>query len=71
LTSGPVTFGTWLEMSAVPVGPDAVVRSRMPSAEERRRLGIDEGIPVFVVSGDNGSRELYPPNRTELRFADV
>lgn len=55
------------EMTVVRVGPDAAVRSRMPSVEERRRLGIGEGVPVFVVAVD-GSAEVYPADRTELRF---
>lgn len=37
------------------------VTARMPTAPERRQLGIGEGVPVFVV-GD----ALYPADRYQL-----
>ncbi|MEV0756415.1 winged helix-turn-helix domain-containing protein [Streptosporangium sp. NPDC050280] len=38
-------------------GP-AIVRTRMPTPEERRRLRLGEGIPVLIVEADGDCRVL-------------
>ncbi len=48
------------------LSPDAKVTARMPTAAERRRFRISEGVPVFVVEDASGSIVL-PADRTVLR----
>jgi len=43
-----------------------VVTSRMPTADERDRLDLPEGVPVLVVEQD-GQTEIYPADRVQLR----
>ncbi|MGH3327261.1 MAG: hypothetical protein ACRDPT_05595 [Streptomycetales bacterium] len=56
------------EMTIVRVESAAVVRSRMPSADERRYLGIPESVPVFVISRDGEDNEVFLADRTELHL---
>lgn len=37
-----------------------VVWPRMPTAEERKRLKVPEGVPLLVVKRADGSEELHP-----------
>lgn len=41
------------------------VESRMPTADERREMGIDEGVPVFVVTTGDDVR-ILPADRAVL-----
>lgn len=53
------------EMERVLLPPDAEVMSRMPTADERRELGVGVGVPVFVVTAGDESR-IYLADRTML-----
>jgi DNA-binding FadR family transcriptional regulator len=44
------------------------IRTRMPTPQERRQLGIGEGVPVFIVDHD-GESIMYAGDRTALRIA--
>ncbi|RGC70388.1 HTH-type transcriptional repressor YvoA [Micromonospora sp. MW-13] len=46
----------------------ATVRARMPSADERRAMQLDEGVPVFEVRGLKGDVEVLPGDETELFY---
>lgn len=48
--------------------PGAVVTARMPSAQERNEMGLVEGVPLFVVTSDDGSAEVFPADRWRLRW---
>ncbi|SEG76792.1 regulatory protein, gntR family [Thermomonospora echinospora] len=50
--------------------PGQEAEARMPSPDERRRLKIPEGVPVFVVKRPGQEPEVYPADRTRLRAAD-
>lgn len=39
------------------------VTSRMPTEDERKRLGMVEGVPILVVTADTGLR-IYPADST-------
>lgn len=54
------------EMREVTIRPDDAVTSRMPTADERDRWGLPEGVPVLVVERA-GQPEAYPADRTLLR----
>jgi GntR family transcriptional regulator len=47
-----------------PVG--AVVSVRMPTPEERREHDIAAGVPVFVLTAENGRTEIFPGDRWRL-----
>jgi len=40
----------------------------MPTAEERHALGLDEGVPLLVVSQPGTDEQVYPVDRTALVF---
>jgi DNA-binding FadR family transcriptional regulator len=46
----------------------STVTARMPTTEERAAHGIDDGVPVFVVTGDGGTVEVYPADRWRLQW---
>lgn len=48
--------------------PGSAVTARMPSAQERERFGLDEGIPVIVVEDPGGDLKAYPADRWLLRW---
>ncbi|MET8985941.1 GntR family transcriptional regulator [Nonomuraea wenchangensis] len=52
-------------MDVVRLPEDARVTSRMPTADERRSLGVGEGVPVFVVTAGE-TVKVYPADRTVL-----
>jgi DNA-binding transcriptional MocR family regulator len=56
------------ERAALPVPPGAVVVSRMPTLDERAELSIAEGVPLLSVGLPDGSVEVYPADRWELRI---
>lgn len=45
------------------------IRSRMPTTEERRSLGLSEGVPVLVIIRPDGSQELAPADRVAIVVA--
>ncbi|MGW4425757.1 GntR family transcriptional regulator [Streptosporangium sp. NPDC004631] len=54
------------EVTMVEVSSGAVITTRMPSEEERRVLGIDEGVAVFVVERPDREPEVLPGDTTTL-----
>lgn len=62
-TGSFVRGGGDLEEVRLPVG--AKVTGRMPTADERRELGADAGVPVFVVTVGDDSH-IYLADRTTL-----
>ena len=50
----------------VTAGAGTTIRSRMPTADERRSLHIAEGIPVLVITHPDGRQELAPADRTAV-----
>jgi len=44
----------------------ALVHTRMPTAEERTGLGMAEGVPLIIVTTDNGAY-LHAADRVEVR----
>lgn len=57
------------EPTIVKVGPGCRISTRMPTEEERRRLGVPEGTPLLVVERD-GRVEVYPGDRTIAETAE-
>lgn len=53
------------EAEVVRLEPSVRVESRMPTADERRSMGIAEGVPVFVLTSGESVRVL-PADRTVL-----
>lgn len=51
----------------IPVDPGSTITARPPTAEERSRFEIGEGVSVLVVSHPDGSGDLYPGDRYRLR----
>jgi DNA-binding FadR family transcriptional regulator len=45
---------------------DDWVEVRLPSDLERRKLGLDEGVPIFVVLRGSGDQEVYPADRARI-----
>lgn len=58
------------EVTSVRVDGAATVTARMPTAEERRVLGVDEGVPLLVVSQPGADEQVYPADRTALAFRE-
>jgi DNA-binding FadR family transcriptional regulator len=54
------------EVTMVTVTSGVVIATRMPTAEERRDLGLDEGVALFVVARPGEEPELLPGDRTTL-----
>lgn len=50
----------------VTVGPGTTVQSRMPTTDERRSLGIPEGVPVLAITRPGGEQELAPADRVAI-----
>ena len=48
-------------------GDDAI--ARMPSPAERRRLNLDEGVPVIEIRNGAGDRELHAASDVALQVA--
>ena len=46
----------------------ATVTARMPTGEERATHDLEDGVPVFVVNGPDGSVEVYPADRWQVRL---
>jgi len=55
------------ERKSVTIGPTDRVTARMPSPEERLRLGVKEGVPVLVVEREGEEPRLLAADRTEIR----
>jgi GntR family transcriptional regulator len=57
-------------MDDIELPSGATVTARMPTIEERHEYDIPEGVPVFIVSDEHGTGDLYPADRYRLRIAD-
>ncbi|MBB4940793.1 DNA-binding GntR family transcriptional regulator [Streptosporangium album] len=54
------------EVTMVRVTSGAVIATRMPTAEERQALGLDEGVALFVVERPGQEPEVLAGDRTTL-----
>ena len=54
------------DIAEVVVDTDTRVTTRMPTAEERQRHSIAEGVPVFVLMREGAEPEVLPGDRTAL-----
>lgn len=50
----------------ITAGPDDIVTARMPTAAERRALGIAEGVPVLSVTRPGRAEELFDAGRAVI-----
>ncbi|QGN46954.1 GntR family transcriptional regulator [Micromonospora sp. WMMD558] len=50
----------------VELPPGASVIARMPTSNERRRMDMDEGVPVLEVRDQNHQVQLHPGDEVEL-----
>jgi GntR family transcriptional regulator len=50
--------------------PGSTVAARMPTADERAELDIDDGVPVFQVTGPDGGARIFPADRWQLRWPE-
>lgn len=48
------------EPTVKPVGPGVAITSRAPTEQERRRMELPEGTPVFVLSREGEDDEVLP-----------
>lgn len=55
-----------VEVTRVTISRHTQVSTRMPTLQERRKLGIGEGVPVFVVEHPDGKPEIFAGDRTLL-----
>lgn len=55
-----------LDMAEVAISKDTQVITRMPTVGERRKLGLPEGVPVFVVKRPGSEAEVLAGDRTKL-----
>ncbi len=58
------------EMRELTPAPGSTVTARMPSADERLTLDVDEGVPVISVEAPDGAVSAYPADRWKLRWPD-
>ncbi|GAA0583214.1 hypothetical protein GCM10010172_80340 [Paractinoplanes ferrugineus] len=56
------------ERSNLDVPAGATLTSRMPTLDERDELDIGEGVPVFSVTAPDGTVEIYPADRWQVRM---
>ncbi|MER7213253.1 GntR family transcriptional regulator [Streptosporangium sp. NPDC000239] len=54
------------EVSMVEISTGVVVTTRIPTEAERRAMGLDEGVPVFVIERPGEEPEVLPGDRTSL-----
>lgn len=59
----------WAHTETVQLQPGDTVTTRMPTPDERRQLGVSDGVPVFVVHR-GGREELHAGDRTRLEVHD-
>lgn len=55
-----------VDVAQVRITRETQVSTRMPTQQERRRLGIAEGVPVFVVQRPGAEPEVLAGDRTTL-----
>ncbi|MFI6510180.1 GntR family transcriptional regulator [Streptosporangium sp. NPDC050855] len=54
------------EVTMLEVGHGTVISTRVPTEEERRTLGLDEGVPVFVIQRPGEGPELLRGDTNRL-----
>ncbi|MBB2909347.1 DNA-binding GntR family transcriptional regulator [Streptosporangium becharense] len=54
------------ERETVVLAAGEVLTARMPSPEERLRVGVKEGVPVFVINREGEEPRLLPADRWEV-----
>ncbi|MFF4417141.1 GntR family transcriptional regulator [Streptosporangium sp. NPDC001559] len=57
-------------VTMVEVSKGAVINTRIPTEEERRAMGLEVGVPVFVVERPGEEPEVLPGDRTSLIVGD-
>lgn len=67
---GSYVRGTVADMDVVRVDSAARVTSRMPTAGERRELGMYEGVPVLIVEREGHEVEVYPADRHVIEVSE-
>ncbi|MBF9134913.1 GntR family transcriptional regulator [Plantactinospora sp. S1510] len=55
-----------VEPQLIVAEPGSQVWARNPTPEERRVLGIPEGVPLLIVRGTDGLDEAYPAHRYRI-----
>ncbi len=55
------------ERQDLTVAAGAVLTSRMPTVEEAAERGMDDGVPLLVVTGPDGLVELFPADLWQVR----
>jgi DNA-binding GntR family transcriptional regulator len=44
------------------------IHARMPTEEERKKLGIHQGVPVLIVECEGRAEEIHPADRTFIKI---
>lgn len=57
------------ERTVTHIPADAEISARMPTEAERRRLGLQEGVPVLVVSRPGAEDEVLPADQHVIRYS--
>jgi DNA-binding GntR family transcriptional regulator len=56
---------------SIEVTPDTKISARMPTREERKTLGLAEGVPVLAVRRPDGQEALYDASRAEVKYSSL
>ena len=48
--------------------PGSLVTARMPTPEERATYGMADGVPMLVITDQDGIQDAYPADVTRLRI---
>ncbi|MFI6161071.1 GntR family transcriptional regulator [Micromonospora haikouensis] len=57
-----------LQKRVVELPEGTTIRARMPTANERRAMNLDEGVPVFELHGLEGGVQVLPSDEVELFY---
>ncbi|WP_327024162.1 GntR family transcriptional regulator [Micromonospora sp. NBC_01739] len=50
----------------VEVTPGSTISARMPNSNERRQMGMDEGVPILEVRSPGGAVHTFPGDEVQL-----
>lgn len=56
-----------VEVTVIEVGPEAVVKARVASFDDRELHGVAEGLYILVVT-EGGKEDVHPAALTEIRY---